>query len=552
MKSLALALLLAVAGLVGAADEPPPAPGSEVTPPRLGFIDGAVSFWRPGADDWTPARVNTPLAPGDALYAGDSANLEIQAGARAFVRAAGRTELGIVNLEPDFLQLRITGGQASLDLRSLGAADTVELDTPNAVFTIEHPGYYRVYVAEGLTHFITRRAGRATITVGGGAAQAISPSEQIVVRGTDSPSVETYVAPPLDAWDRWNYARTDHALEALSARYAPPGVYGVDALDHWGAWRVVPTYGAVWVPDRVAVGWAPYTAGSWIWDPYYGWTWVDDAPWGWAPFHYGRWVFVDGFWAWAPGPLILRPVYAPALVAFFGVAPGVSVSIGIPGPAIGWVALGWGEPLRPWWGRPGYIGVPHWHGWAGPRVAPTAPHQHLKTPRPLPAMSAKQFGHGPARPLRFSPRDGKGIERIGEAPPVRPSAASFAAGRGPAVRPPQQVAQRPVLGTRPPREASLPFRPVEPPRRPAADAPAPRPAFGEKGPERPRPPQPPRLAEMRRAPPAAGAQPAARPARESRPLPGRPANIQPQQSRQPAARSAKPAARSGDGPHSPK
>jgi hypothetical protein len=517
--------LLAVAGFAAAAAEPPPAPGSEITPPRLGFVDGQVSFWRPGAEDWTPARVNTPLTAGDALYAGDGANLEIQVGARAFVRAAGRTQLGIVNLEPDFLQLRVAGGQASLDLRSLGAGDTVELDTPNAVFTIEHPGYYRVYVGEAVTHFITRRAGRATLTVGGGAAQAVSPSEQIVVRGTDSPAVETYVAPPLDAWDRWNYARTDHALEALSARYVPPGVYGVEALDHWGSWRVVASYGAVWVPDGVAAGWAPYSTGTWIWDPYYGWTWVDDAPWGWAPFHYGRWVFIDGFWAWAPGPLLLRPVYAPALVAFFGVAPGVSVRIGIPGPAIGWVALAWGEPLRPWWGPPGFIGVPHWHGWAGPRVAHTV-HQHIQTPRAAVAVSAQQFGKGPVRPARFSPAGPHELERIGDAPAARPAAASLAAGRGKTVRPPQPVAQRPVLATRPPRETSVPYKRVDPPKRPAANAPAPRPSFGDKGAERPRPPPAPRLSEMRRTPPAASIPQRAPETRKPRPLPGKPANVQ--------------------------
>ena len=27
-----------------------------------------VSFWRPGGDDWAPAQVNTPLAPGDQLH----------------------------------------------------------------------------------------------------------------------------------------------------------------------------------------------------------------------------------------------------------------------------------------------------------------------------------------------------------------------------------------------------------------------------------------------------------------------------------------------------
>ena len=59
------------------------------TPPRLSFVDGEVSFWRAGAEDWSPAQVNTPLGAGDQLYAGSKANLEIQVG-RARVRARRR------------------------------------------------------------------------------------------------------------------------------------------------------------------------------------------------------------------------------------------------------------------------------------------------------------------------------------------------------------------------------------------------------------------------------------------------------------------------------
>ena len=104
---------------------------------------------------------------------------------------------------------------------------------------------------------------------------------------------------------------------------------------------------------------APYSTGRWVWDPYYGWTWVDDAPWGWAPYHYGRWVYLDGVWGWAPGPLY-RPVYSPALVAFFGPGGGV-------GP-LGWIALSWGEPIIPWWGPTWFVGRPCWVGWHGPHV----------------------------------------------------------------------------------------------------------------------------------------------------------------------------------------
>jgi hypothetical protein len=197
------------------------------------------------------------------------------------------------------------------------------------------------------TRFITRRGGRAKISVEGGPQQTVSPSEETVVRGTAAPVVVTYVASELDAWDRWNYARTDYEAEAPSTRYVPPGVYGISALDQYGSWRVVPQYGAVWVPSGLPTGWAPYSTGSWVWDAYYGWTWVDDAPWGWAPFHYGRWIFLDGYWAWGPGPLIAQPAYAPALVAFFGVASGASVRIGIGGPAVGWLRSGGASRCAP-------------------------------------------------------------------------------------------------------------------------------------------------------------------------------------------------------------
>ena len=69
----------------------------------------------------------------------------------------------------------------------------------------------------------------------------------------------------------------------------------------------VPTYGHIWRPRQLMVGWAPYRYGHWAYIGPWGWTWVDDAPWGYAPFHYGRWVNYGGYWGWAPGPRYIRP-----------------------------------------------------------------------------------------------------------------------------------------------------------------------------------------------------------------------------------------------------
>lgn len=502
------------------------------TPPRTSFIEGQVSYWRPGAEDWVPARLNLPLAPGDLFYVGDNSNLELQTGARDFIRAGEKTELGLVGQKPDFLQIRVTDGLASLDLRTLPAGYTIEVDTPNAVFTVERSGYYRVEVDGDTTHFIARRGGRATVIPLDGEARAISPSEEVIVRGTDKPTVESYVAPELDDWDRWNYARTDHALDAISTRYVSSGIYGVEALDHYGTWRVVPTYGPVWVPDGMVPGWAPYSTGAWIWDPYYGWTWVDEAPWGWAPYHYGRWVFIDGFWAWVPGPIVVRPVYAPALVAFFFLGHNVSIRIGIGSPAVCWVALGWGEPLIPWWGRRGFIGVPWWAGWGGPLVVNNVvinrttivnvtniTFQNTTISNSVIVVQADKFGRGPIREARIATplplrelRASRDLAPVRGELPVKPLQRSLVVDDvGAAVRPPHAGQPRPVAATRLPSAPKLPWRPEKPGKELDLAAPAPRivtapkhppvsarPSFGtEIGAERARPPLPPRLEEMR-------------------------------------------------------
>ena len=445
--------------------------GPSVTPIRLRFTYRDASFWRPGADDWTQAQVNTALAPGDALYTGSGGSLELQIAGRSFVRAAGETQLGLENQETDFQQFQITTGHVSLDLRNLKSGQTFEVDTPNAVFTIGSVGYYRVDVNGDTTTFITRRGGHATVTPAGGEAMGVAPSEEVVVQGDTTPTVGTYVAPQLDAWDQWNYQRTEHLIDSVSARYMNAGISGTDELDHYGTWRTTSDYGPVWVPSGVPQDWAPYSTGRWTWDPLYGWTWVDYAPWGWAPYHYGRWVNQTGYWGWAPGPVVAAPVYAPALVAFFGGA-GFGVSIGFGAPAVGWVALGWGEPVVPWWGGAGFVGVPWWGGWGGPRVVNNVVvnrttiinantinvYRNAGVNNAVIAERAAQFGRGTAQRVRVPIADTHQLEPVRGKLPVQPAAASLAAREGRGVRPPQTSLNRSVVATRAPHDTASTLR----------------------------------------------------------------------------------------------
>jgi len=218
---------------------------------------------------------------------------------------------------------------------------------------VQKSGEYRFDVApDGDVTLVTVRKGEGDATGDGPAVRLRSHQRARFTSGT-SLAHEVYEAPSPDGFDDWCHVRNQREDHAISARYVSPDVIGYEDLDEYGSWRTVPSYGAIWVPTVVSAGWAPYRYGHWVWISPWGWTWVDDASWGFAPFHYGRWVYTGGYWGWAPGPIYVRPVYAPALVAWFGGGFGITVGFG---SGYGWCPLGYGEPFIPWYaGSRGYF-----------------------------------------------------------------------------------------------------------------------------------------------------------------------------------------------------
>jgi hypothetical protein len=246
-------------------------------------------------------------------------------------------------------------------------------------------------------------------------------------------------------------------------------VYGADDLDHYGDWRVVPSYGAMWVPRGVAPGWVPYSSGRWVYDPVFAWTWVDNAPWGWAPYHYGRWVHVSGYWGWCPGPIVARPYYSPALVAFYG-GGGFPVSLTFGTPYVGWVALGWGEPVVPWWGPAHYRGNPHWVGWGGPRVVNNVViknktvikgdqiniYQNAGVPDAIVGVDRKKFARRASENASFARMRADKLAPLHGDLGIQPDRSSLVAEERPAKRPPREASQRPVVAMREPRPDAAP------------------------------------------------------------------------------------------------
>ena len=463
-----LILAIAVSGpnVIPAADPPSPEQSGEVTPTRVSYLYGEVSFWRPGAQEWAEAKTNTPLAPGDVLYTGADGNAELQIGPRAFVRAGNGTQIGLDNDDPDYVQFRVTAGHAAIDVREIPAGHTVEIDTPNAAFTIERKGYYHVDLAEDTTSFRAHRGGTATVTPAAGAATTVAANQQVAITGAETPSVETSAAPPLTAWDRWNNQRTTYLIQPTNAQNVSPGMYGTEELAQHGTWRTEENYGPVWAPASVPSGWVPYSTGRWIWDPRFGWTWLDAAPWGWAPYHYGRWVFVRGYWGWAPGPVVVRPVYAPALVVFLGGPIAVAVR------PVHWAPLGWGEPVIPWWGRPGFVGVAWWGGWGGPRLVNNVVvnrtttvnvtninvYSNVHVHNAVVGVSEDRFGRGAVQTTRVDDARVRELTPVRGPLQVKPVAASAMSAERSSLTPPAAARERTVVATRTPRDFSPALR----------------------------------------------------------------------------------------------
>jgi hypothetical protein len=339
-----LAIILQGAAPALAEDE-----GSDL-PSRVGRVsDTAGEVFLATQDrtnEWAPIGLNYPVTTGDNLWTSADGRAEIDFGAGQF-RLAGDTNLQLNALDDHQLALFVASGRVIIRVRALEPGEVVRIDTPQTQIEIDRPGQYRVDVVPELQQTVlTVREGEAGVRFSGGIQQTL-PGQAVTVSGADSATIAIQNGFGSDDFDTWSAARDFRYDSARGPGYVSRDMIGGRELDDYGTWETSPTYGPVWYPATVAVGWAPYRFGSWTWVAPWGLTWVDAAPWGYAPFHYGRWVWFSGRWGWCPGRYVARPVWAPAVVGWYGGQGWASAG----GAVYGWVPLGWGEALVPWWNR---------------------------------------------------------------------------------------------------------------------------------------------------------------------------------------------------------
>lgn len=341
-RALAFSTVLGLALPANAQDS-----GYAVPPSRVGQITGIAgnaSYNGAGSNgQWVSASNNYPLTTGDSLFAqgGGEASIAIDS---SRITLGPDTELQVTRLDDSDFTATESQGDIFLNLTALRQGQDFTINTPGGEVSIGTPGQYEVLAGDANT--------QTEVQVFHGQAEAggvtVSTGQAAYLTGNGQPEITQA--------QRDGFA--NHIMAELTPPpppYAPPAVTrmtGVDELSGYGNWDQSPQYGAIWYPN-VSSGWAPYHYGHWAYVAPWGWTWVEDEPWGFAPFHYGRWAQLYGRWAWVPcgyadGGYAAPPVYAPALVAFFGLglAAGMTIEALSQGD-IGWVPLGPGEAYYP-------------------------------------------------------------------------------------------------------------------------------------------------------------------------------------------------------------
>jgi hypothetical protein len=442
------------------------APGPVPTPPdaddppghvgRLALIEGAASFRPAAGDTWSIPEPNRPVTTGDALWVDTTGHEEVEIGPNAF-RLAHQTEVDVVHLDDDMLQLRVPQGSVDLRVKEMDIKKDYEIDAPNAAIIIDQAGEYRIDVsATGDTTRVTTRSGHAQVTASG-SSFPVDVNQTATIRG-DSGTAITYdlaAAGAPDDFDTWSHDRDDKEDRvSASSHYASTDMGGVEELDAYGSWQNNPDYGAVWFPTTVEVGWAPYSYGDWVWVDPWGWTWVDSYPWGWAPFHYGRWAFVGGAWGWCPGPFGYDPFWSPGLVAFVG---GGGWGLGV-----GWFPLGWREPYVPWYRTD--IRYRERINFNSVTNVTNIEYRNRGIPGAVTAVPTRSFGGGEAigRGAAIHPTGAQlaGAGVLGGGPGVAPTRGALVGSRafsGPSAVPPSRLATRSTVALHAPPPAAVRF-----------------------------------------------------------------------------------------------
>jgi Family of unknown function (DUF6600)/FecR protein len=296
---------------------------SQVRIVRLSFVEGTVTMYRPDADQWARAFVNTPIQQGFKLATDANSFAEVEFENGSTVRMGQSSELDFTSLalSPEggkINRLTLAQGYATFAVTP-ERGDVYEVLAAGSTYDATSKAMFRIDMDEGGQQMKVFRGEVSVQSPNGNGTVAANHVLEITPSGANTFQVTEGVTE--DGWDQWVDKRQETATVATnkarpgdSGFYAGSSLYGWNDLSYFGMWNYLPGYGNCWSPT-MGSGWSPYSIGRWSYYPGFGYTWISGLPWGWLPFHYGNWIYPAGMgWCWLPGSF---STWSPALVTWY-------------------------------------------------------------------------------------------------------------------------------------------------------------------------------------------------------------------------------------------
>jgi hypothetical protein len=249
-------------------------------------VVGRVMVTRQGQDPQLLSSTDD-LAAKDVVTTGATSNAEILLNPGSYLRLAENSEFQFDDISLDHLKLRLTKGSAIVETTGVADMDLgIKVATPNATFTINRSGIYRINVEQSASELAVYK-GRATY--GENKADVLKGGNS--VRLSNGVAELARVPKEKDGFVLWSKQRAQllaKANERLSRRV----LNGYLNDRSWDSWFCGPSRFGLWTFNA--------SFGCYTFLPfYYGWS----SPYG---HYYGSYYWRGGYYGGNPNPIIVN------------------------------------------------------------------------------------------------------------------------------------------------------------------------------------------------------------------------------------------------------
>ncbi|MCD6352828.1 MAG: hypothetical protein J7M06_01280, partial [Proteobacteria bacterium] len=294
---------------------------------KISCVEGELLRYVSDEEDWVATDDAAPFGTNDVLYSSFDGKAEIIMPNNTWIRIGSDTQIQLIQLTDEATEIDLDSATARLYNKSSQAI--IKATTAFGYVIAPAETIFDLYVNQNAVEII---ALKGTVFFVHNSAdtryEVIAGSSSILADRRKVTANQGLVA---SGWDAWNTERDTLWRERMqaggeSAQYLPSGLdYEGHVLEDYGRWERVYYEGSnyyFWRPVHISVGWAPFTVGRWT-VCYGDNTWISYEPFGYLTHHYGNWIFVNGYWYWAP-PVSRRMIHTglPLFDIGFGWYPG--------------------------------------------------------------------------------------------------------------------------------------------------------------------------------------------------------------------------------------